>query len=344
MNRRFVGNLLIATFIILAISGLLMFLKPFNKSVASIHTLFGFIIIISVLIHLINNKKPVARYLTGKGVKSIAKFQGLFLVLAVILLGASIYLNLPGANLLYDWGNERRDTEIGKSEEILDYQIIDLSQNTGAYKFSVEVKKGRSFGHPLFAIWLADSADNYIQTLYISNAISSSVFQKAVYVEKHWNAGIARRPEALPVWSHRRGILASDGLYVPLDKASDLDGVSGATPTSNFIVNSNLGLESLPKFKVFLEVNQSFDWNEYYSKDAFPDDPIYSGPGFVGQPALVYSVEISKEQLEKNKYFLMKLEGHSHHSGMNGNIYTNVDSLTTALNIVDRIIVSVEKK
>lgn len=46
--------------------------------------------------------------------------------------------------------------------------------------------------------------------------------------------GLTRRPEALPYWSHSRGVREADGYFAPLRNNSDLDGVSGATPKSDY--------------------------------------------------------------------------------------------------------------
>jgi len=41
-----------------------------------------------------------------------------------------------------------------------------------------------------------------------------------------------------------------------------------------------------------MEVNRTYDFNEYYSKTRFPDDAIYSGTGSSGQPSLIYKAII----------------------------------------------------
>lgn len=90
---------------------------------------------------------------------------------------------------------------------------------------------------------------------------------------------------------------------------------------------------------VKLEINRSFDFNDVYHKHAFPDDPIYSGSGSSAQPALVYAATVNFNDV--TPYYFMRLLGHSHHSGRDGKIYTDLTGFTTAKEMVKRVIVEV---
>ncbi|MTI30245.1 DUF4405 domain-containing protein [Xanthovirga aplysinae] len=338
MNRRFLGNSLLIIFIILLISGALLYLKPFEKKVASIHVLFAFLFMGAIFFHVLNNKFPLLNYIRGKGNKKWAKYQSTFIGLALFTICLGVYLDFPGFNYPYEWGNQYRNQQLGKSEEEYNYQIIKLDKKIGEHNISIELKKGEAFQFPILAVWLEDSIGNYVESLYVSQMLSSSVFWQKI--DNKWQKTIVRRPEALPYWAHKRGVKASDGLYIPLKSAPDLDGVSGATPTDNFILKTKSDLNTLKKFRILMEVNQSYDWNEYYSKERFPNDSIYSGSGKVGQPALIYAAEIEKTALEAKSNFLLELIGHSHHSGKNGELNSNLENITTAKRIADRIIVS----
>lgn len=342
MNRRLLGNLLLLAFLILSMSGILMYLRPFNKKVASLHTFFALLFLIGVIFHIVNNKRPLLNYISGKRQKMLKKFQGLFIFLIFLLIAIGIYRNNLILNYVYNWGNTNRIQQLGITEEIVDYQIIELEKTVGSQKISIEVKRGKSLKYPLLAVWVEDSIGNYIETLYVSKQIASSIFKKQNKVSGIWEPTIIRRPEALPYWSHKRGIIASDGLYLPLNGSPDLDGVTGATPTSNFIIKSK-GLVNQPSnYKIYLEINQSYDWNEYYSKNRFPDDLIYSGSGSVGQPSLIYSTKIVLNDFSSKTYHIMNLIGHGHHSGKNGKLYTDLKNITSAKMIADRIIVTLE--
>ncbi|MBL6445879.1 hypothetical protein JMN32_06145 [Fulvivirga sp. 29W222] len=342
MDRRLLGNILITSFLALSGSGLFIYFIPFSKPVASLHTLFALIFLLGAVFHIANNKTPLSNYISGKGQKKFKKLQSMIILSIFILISAGILYNIPFFNSIYNWGNTFRNSQLGKSEQTLNYETINLNGLTGQHDISIELKKGSTFQYPLFAIWLEDSIGNYIKTLYISRVIASSTFDYGEKVNNEWKPAVVRRPEALPYWSHKRGIKASDGLYIPLNGAPDLDGVSGATPTGNFIVTSKSDLNALKYYKIFLEVNQSYDWNEHYSEGRFPDDEIYSGSGQVGQPSLIYATDLSAADLQQKTYKLLNLIGHGHHSGKDGKLYTDLKNITTAKKIVDRIILAVE--
>ena len=342
MNRQLLGNILIITLIILSGSGILMYFTPFEKNIASLHTLFALLFIAAMILHIINNKLPLANYITGKRKKRLKKYQSVFVLSIILAISTGLYLDVPFFNNLYNWGNKIRNEQLGKTEESFDYQIIELGKTTGNKNISVELKKGDAFQYPLFAVWIEDSIGHYLETLYISRVISSSTFDYGTKTDNQWEPAIVRRPEALPYWSHKRGVKASDGLYIPLNDSPDLDAVSGATPTSNFIIKSKRSFSNKTNYKVFVEINQSYDWNEYYTKSKFPEDKTYSGSGQVGQPSLIYSTEITSNDLKETIPKIMNLIGHGHHSGKNGKLYTDVSNISTAKNIANRIIFTIE--
>ena len=338
MDRRTLGNILIITLIILSGTGLLLYFTPFEKRVASLHTFFALLFILAMVLHIVNNKLPLKNYIIGKRVSNLKKLQAPFILIFFTLICSLIYFENPLFNTVYNWGNQLRNEQLGKIEETFNYQIIELDKTIGNHKISIELKKGNAFQYPLFAVWVEDSIGNYIETLYISRVISSSTFDYGKKVNDTWQPAKLRRPEALPYWSHKRGVIESDGLFIPLNGSPDLDAVSGATPTGNFIIKSKSDLNRLSNYKVLIEINQSYDWNEYYTKNKFPDDKIYSGSGQVGQPSLIYATEIT----EKTTHQIMNLIGHGHHSGKDGKLYTDVSNITTAKNIAERIILTLE--
>jgi hypothetical protein len=338
MDRRLLGNILLILLLVLIGSGILMYFLPFKKNIASLHTFFALLFMLAMVFHIVNNKLPLKNYIIGNRLSKFKKLQSPLIVIAAILLTVGVYFELPILNKLYAFGNQIRNEQLGKKEVSFDYQVIDLKKHVGDKLISVELKKGSAFQYPLFAIWIEDINGNYIQTLYISRVISSSTFDFGKKKDGKWESATVRRPEALPYWSHKRGIKAADGLYMPLGNSNDIDAVSGATPTGNFIINSSINIPK-EKYKILVELNQSYDWNEYYTKDKFPQDKIYSGSGQVGQPSLIYSTEISPKDFDVNTYKLMQLIGHGHYSGKDGELYKDLSQVTSAKQIADRIII-----
>jgi len=142
------------------------------------------------------------------------------------------------------------------------------------------------------------------------------------------------RVDALPIWSHKRGVQYTDGMYVPTKEDPLPDAITGVTFVDNFMLLSSMDGDS--KFKLRIELNVAFDDNEYYSEDDFP------GTGQLGQPSILFGAEIN---MNDNKgYYLLNLIGRGHHSGQNGLLYEDLSSLTTALEIVERIVVGVKMK
>jgi len=58
------------------------------------------------------------------------------------------------------------------------------------------------------------------------------------------------------------------------------------------------------------------------------------------QPSLIYAVTINPNSDEE--YFMNPI-GHGHYAGKDGNLYTDLGSFTTALNIVKKVNVKLKK-
>lgn len=217
-----------------------------------------------------------------------------------------------------------------------------VEYNSGDIRISVE--KGSAYLHdfPLFlglkiqnppqmAIWAEDMDGHYLTTVYVTHKIAAQGWT---------SSGGNRRKEALPYWCYSRGVQYSDGLYLPTKKQPLTDGLTGATPKVDFDVRLKL-VSELEKFVVKIEVNHSTDFNENYPESAVAGDKGYSGGKMgSGQPALVYAalVDLSSGQ----KSFEARLIGHSSPDGSNGVLYPDISTLTTALGIIERIVITIE--
>lgn len=184
---------------------------------------------------------------------------------------------------------------------------------------------------PQLAIWLEDTSGNYLSTIYVTHKIATQSWQ---------SAGGNRRKEALPHWCFSRGVEYGDGLYLPTKDHPLTDGISGATPRKSFDIKLSPGPE-LKHFVVKIEINHSTDFNDFYPKSAKEGEANYSGgEKGSGQPALVYKVEVDFTSGKKS--FEAILLGHSSPDGSSGEIFTDLSGLTTALNIVKSIVVSIQ--
>ncbi len=204
-------------------------------------------------------------------------------------------------------------------------------------EITVDLQKGESFYYPLFAIWLEDTDGRYLQTLYVAKAAGTGYFKYARQEGGKWIEGVIRAPQTLPYWSHKRGIRASDGLYIPDEGTAVPDAYTGATPVSSFVLTSRADGQLPEKFKVLLEINQNWDWNEYWTNDKYPDDENYK---MSCQPAIVYEAVIDTKNPADS--YGMSPVGHSHYSGKTGELFTDLSTLTTALEIVKSVTVRVK--
>jgi hypothetical protein len=215
--------------------------------------------------------------------------------------------------------------------------VISSNINGKGPEITVELTKGKSFYYPLMAVWLEDIEGKYIQTLYVPVTVATGVFKYGKQENNKWVSAPKRAPQTLPYWAHKRGIKASDGLYMPEPENPVADTYSGATPTKSFILYTRADKDLPEEFKVMFEINQNWDWNEYWTNNKFPDDENYK---MSCQPALIYEAKVDMKN-KQEKYF-MKPIGHSHYSGKTGELFPDLSTLTTALNIADSIIVRIK--
>ena len=216
-------------------------------------------------------------------------------------------------------------------------EIITSNPDGRGPVITIELTKGNSFYYPLMAAWLEDEKGNYIQTLFVPASIATGVFKYGKQDKNKWVSAPKRAPQTLPYWSHKRGIMASDGLYMPEPENPVTDAYSGATPLKGFILNTRADKELPRVFKVMFEINQNWDWNEYWTNNKYPDDENYK---MSCQPALVYETLVDSGNLQEN--YCMNPVGHSHYSGKTGELFPDLSTLTTALNIADSIVVRIK--
>ncbi len=200
----------------------------------------------------------------------------------------------------------------------------------------VDFEKGENHNHPLMAVWVEDLDGNYIQTLYVAESIAKGVFQHGDASSVKWMPGPIRRPAALPYWAHKRGIKEKDGLYVPTVDTPIPDAYTGATPKGNFTLEGRPNEPLQGKIKVMFEINQTWDWNEYWTNNKYPENEEYKTSC---QPALVYQAIVDPDDPQEE--YPMEVIGHSHYSGKTGELFTDLSTITTALEIAESITVKV---
>jgi len=226
------------------------------------------------------------------------------------------------------------EKQVGQQPEIITTALPGTLQT-----IEIEFIKGKAFNYPSFAFWVEDTEGNYIETLYVTRFVATGTYDHGELSPGKWSntAGEARRPASLPYWSHKRGILAPDGLYIPSPSTPVPDALTGATPRSNFVLKTGTTCQKNKKFRIMMEINQPWDSNNFWVNSKFEGDPGY----FTSlQPALVYSVTI--DPTDSTGEYCLNPIGHGHPSGKDGRLYTDIETLTTAKEIAKKVIVRIK--
>jgi Domain of unknown function (DUF4405) len=340
MNLRIISTITLSiAFAVLLITGVLLYATPYNYFVGSLHIWGAVLFLACIAIHIKNNAKVYKNHMqkrSGKWAMGLA-------ISGIIPLVIGLTFNLPPISSVATFGyNLKKSAEPDKRE----YTVINLSADADAPKLNLFFKAGREYhsapqslflnitytSTPQIVVWMETLEGKYIDTLYITGKTSDSSYRS-----KDPAVDLVRRPEALPYWSHKRGIKSVDGLYTPDQHNSDLDGIAAATPKVDYQVS--MSAPKMGRYKLMIEVNRTYDFNEYYNKTRFPDDAIYSGSGSSGQPSLIYETIIDSNQPGQH---LFQLVGHGHHSGKDGSLYTDLSNITTAKQILDFIVANIE--
>lgn len=245
--------------------------------------------------------------------------KNIFYVLILVLLVSAC---------AYDWTRRPKDTS---------FEVLTTNIDGKGIELQIEFKKGKHHNHPLMALWVETVDGAYIQTLYVAKSIAKGYYRHGDASTGRWKPGPIRRPATLPYWAHKRGVQEEDGLFIPTHKTPMPDAITGATPKGNFVVNTKTD-EPLEQFAILFEINQSWDWNQYWHNNKFPDDEDYKTSS---QPALVYKATIDLSQ-SRQKYEL-ELIGHSHYAGRTGELFTDVSTITTAKEITKSITIRISE-
>ncbi len=186
---------------------------------------------------------------------------------------------------------------------------------------------------PQYAVWVERDDGTYVGELFVTDKTGKSSWGKV------------RRPEALPVWSHARGVRYDDGLYMPTKRDPLPDAVTGATPkakTAGAAVRHDLRLPaglSNGRYRVCVELNNSFDYNEVYAENLPRGDARENGVN--GQPSVVYAAIIDLAGTADADAIPLVFVGAGHPQGSDGMIRTGREGLTNALTIVESLTVRV---
>ena len=158
LRRRSVSLLTALSFGVLAVTGVLAFIRPFSLDLIGLHSLTGFVFIALIALHVVNNRRPLASYL-----RSRALWGALAVTVALTLL--FWWQPAPVMTVLGWSGNLGPAME--RFEMAEDRMVFDYAPSPD-YKMQLAVRTGPSFDvspPPEVAIWLENQGGYHIKTL-----------------------------------------------------------------------------------------------------------------------------------------------------------------------------------
>jgi len=220
------------------------------------------------------------------------------------------------------------------SVSLTEYKDSLLVNNSG--ELSIYLNKGKSFYHPTFVIWVEDMEGQYLKTLFITQSYASGIFEHKMIDDKTWanEPGASAQPAALPYWTHKKGLI-DDKYLVPIPEHPFVDAYTGATPKGNFSFKTSNFHEN--NYQLILEVNQSWDWNAYWTNNKYNDSEAYKHSA---QPSLIYSATVN----DSDSIFYLRLIGHGDPKGETGKLFSDTTTLTTAKNIFSSLKAETKKQ
>ena len=164
--------------------------------------------------------------------------------------------------------------------------------------------------YPTYAVWVEDQKTGEVKTVYITGKAGKGKWIMA-----------DERPSSVPVWygaakGEKKG------------PSAEIDGITSATPSGKMVTH----LWQVPDamagkaLTVYIEGNVSFDYNEFYRKDAPAGDPGYSDVN--GQPSLVWRARIDTSKGQGS--VTPVLAGHGEVLGRDHRINEDLAGITTA--------------
>jgi hypothetical protein len=226
----------------------------------------------------------------------------------------------------------------GTPQKTVELEMRNINPAGEGNRFELTFEGGKAHNHPTFAVWLENMDETMIQTLYVTRSVGIGIFGHGDLGDGRWSpdSGKAVRPATLPYWLHKRVGAEVENYTVPTPEKPVADAYTGATPRSDFKMILHSDKKLTGKIRFVVEINQTWDVNEYWTSNKYPDDFGYISSR---QPALIYAVSIDLDNPEPE--YILNPIGHSHYNGKDGKLYTDLSTFTTALDIAKKMTVKV---
>ena len=181
------------------------------------------------------------------------------------------------------------------------------------FTYNYDVYEKPSFflpkSQPTFAIWLEEKNSGTVLTIYVTGKAGKN---KWILAET--------RPESVPVWY---GVRQKETVTENLN----IDAITGATPSGETaVIHWQVPRHLRDKqVDVFIEANNSFDHNAYYSKQK--GTVGYSADN--GQPSLIWRAELDFSK-PMDTHITPEIIGHGSVLGEDHQIDPDISKITTA--------------
>lgn len=310
MSQRLVTLLTATTFVVLSVSGIVAFLRPFSLNVVGLHALMGFAFVALVVFHVAASARAMGRHLRSPTLWGSLAATG--------LVAGVLWWQPPPVKTVLGWsanlGPALDRFEIGESAMVYRY-----SPDPG-YKMVLEIRTGPSYdpqNPPHLAIWLENQSHYHIKTLREPESADAGAM--------------------LPYWAFK-----VEGWRKAMEEAKRSEGgldelvhaISSPTENSSFDPADYIlpgKSESPMPYRLLIEINQ-------------PGDPSET---LEDQPSLVYQVEI--DNFDPRTFQLLDLVGYPvKEEGDEGEtewpLYYVDERFGSALDLIDSALLTIERE
>ncbi|CAH0994671.1 hypothetical protein EMA8858_00783 [Emticicia aquatica] len=234
MKKKNIISLSVAfAFLALSITGVLLYIKQKAHAVEMTHTIFGLIFVGFAIFHIVNNWSSITGY--SKERKS-GKFQKEFIIAGiaflVILAGAITELLEPVAEAGRIFAGKRPPRP-----EQLTFSEVKTNNDVKGTALTILLEKTKETELPVTAIWVEDSAHNFVENLFVPAKIAAIPADEEEAREGHFDISDFKA-ETLTVWSGKAKVKTAN--------------FEQETPHDNFVLKTNT--TSIGQFFILLEV------------------------------------------------------------------------------------------
>jgi hypothetical protein len=310
MSQRFVTLLTATSFLVLSVTGVIAFIRPFSLQVVGLHALVGFAFVALVIFHVAASSRAMTRHLRSPTLWTV-------LVLTALVTAILWWQPRPVKAILglsENLGPALDRFEVGETGMVYRYSP------DPAYKMVLEIRTGSSYdpgNPPRLAIWLENQSHYHIKTL----------------LEPEGDDGEA----LLPYWAFKvagwKAALA-DAKKRDADLDSLAHAISSPTENSSFdpadYILPQKSESSMP-YRLLIEINQPQDLSQRNAD----------------QPSLVYQVEI--DNFDPRTFQLLDLVGYpvkedSNDGKTDWSLFFADERFDSALELIDSALLTIERQ